>query len=554
MRILLVSLNAKYVHRTPAPYALAAGVKQYAKGDHEIKILDLTVNEPWETLVSAVTAEEAELYGFCCYIWNIALISRLLPSLRAAHPGARILLGGPEVSYRVESAFSELPEADLVLSGEGEWPFAALADAVAVGAPLSSVAGLSYRTVDGIHFGIPYVTELTPPSPLSAGYAEAVEGRIGYLETSRGCPFRCAFCLSGRVGSVRYFPMERVKEDILRLVSARPRMVKFVDRTFNADRRRAREIFAFLMKCYGREIPREMSFHFEMSADLLDEETLSLLAQAPRGLFRMELGLQSFHPETLAAIHRAPTVERTVEGIRRLLALGNITVHIDLIAGLPLEDFASFRAGCSTALRLGAHMLQLGFLKMLYGAPLREEGVYPCRYTQAPPYEVTATPALTEEEMARIHLAEMGCDRVYNSGRYRRTVAHLFQAVASPYDLMEAAGAALSRLAVGAPLREEVACLYTLFSRYTDASLLRDLMLLDHLTTNSSRDIPPVLRRPDPTYAQRKQARTAGERGRVGFAILYARGEEAVVRYDTRDPITGEYPVTLFPIEKHAGP
>ncbi len=551
MRIVLFSLNAKFVHLSPAPYALAAGVKQYAKGVHEVKILDLTVNEPWETLLSAVTEEQADLYGFCCYIWNISLIARLLPHLRAAHPTASILLGGPEVSYRVESTFRDLPEVDLVLSGEGERPIAHLADALGVGTPLSEVEGLSYRTANGLHIGTPFVDREAPPSPTLAGYAEAVSGRIAYIEASRGCPFRCSFCLSGRVGGVRHFPLDAVKAPLLRISAARPRVVKFVDRTFNADRARACALFSFLIEHSGREIPREVSFHFEMSADLLDAEAFSLLAQAPRGLFRMELGLQSLQPDTLRAIHRAPDTARTLAGIRRLLALGNITVHIDLIAGLPLEGYAAFRQSFDAAISLYPHMLQLGFLKMLHGAPLREEGAYPCRYTAEPPYEVIETPSITVAELDRIRLAELGCDRVYNSGRYHRTVRHILSLVASPYELFERAGESLAALPSGAPLKEEIACLYALFSQYANGEEVRDLMLLDYLATNSSRDIPPVLRRTDPDYARRKRAYAERYGGRFGYAILYTRATEAVALYTERDAVTGEYPVKLFAIEKH---
>ena len=469
MNILLLSLNSRYIHVTPAPYALGAGVLAYSKHPHAVRVMDRTVNDGEEKLTALVCAEKADLYAFSVYIWNVSLVTRLVQAVRREHPTARILLGGPEVSYDVPHFFSVLPEADYILSGEGERPFALLADALEEGKEPSGIVGCSYRKADGtLHIALPYIAEDDPPSPLTFGYGEALKGRIAYIETSRGCPFSCAFCLSGRTGGVRFFGLEGVKKDILALVKGGSKTVKFVDRTFNADRARARELFSFLLAERGRGIPADVCFHFEMAGELLDEETLSLLAKVPKGYFQMELGLQSFHAPTLRAIHRSARTEALCENVRRLLAHGNIHVHLDLIAGLPMEGLSSFENSFDHAFSLRPHMLQVGFLKLLRGAPLRESREeYPCAYAEAPPYTVLSTPCLTEEDLAVIRLVELGCDRLYNSRRYLKTVERMLSDGAlSPFRLFLLAGQALNALPIGYTLNDEVALIFNIFEPY----------------------------------------------------------------------------------------
>ena len=549
MKVAVVSLNAKYVHLAPAPYALGAGVLAFAKHPHEVVIVDGVAGKDDETALARALSTAPDLLAFCAYIWNIEALKRLLPRARALLPHAKIILGGPEVSYAVEKTFSEMPACDYILSGEGEEPFARLLDAIEEGKDVGTVLGCGYRTEWDVFVPTPFVGEGTPPSPLDFGYAKALRGRIAYLESSRGCPFSCAFCLSGRSGRVRFFDMERVKRDLLLLANAETRTVKFVDRTFNADRARAREIWRFIMeKRASGEIPEGVCFHFEIAGELLDEESLALLETAPRGLFQMEIGLQSLNTDTLKAISRAPVSARLLENIRRLVKMGSIHIHTDLIAGLPCEDLPTFHRGFDQAFSLGAHMLQLGFLKLLKGAPMREEGEkYPCAYREEPPYTVTSTPVLSESDLADIALCEAGCDRLYNSGKYARTLKETLALGVSPYLFFRDAGRALSPLGHAYTLDEEIAVLLSFFEAYLSRERARDLLLYDHIASNPSCYVPKALRREDPALARIKRLLVEKDPPKAGVrravVILYTEDAVAYADYTQKDPITGRYEV-----------
>lgn len=552
MKATVVSLNAKYVHLAPAPYALGAGVLAFAKHSHEVTVIDGVAGKDEEGLVARVLSFAPQAVAFCAYIWNITHIRRLLPRVRALLPDAKIILGGPEVSYAVEKTFSDLSACDYILSGEGEEPFARLLDALAEGKSPEGIPGCAYRTRDGIRLSLPFVGRDTPPSPTDFGYHRALAGRIAYIESSRGCPYHCAFCLSGRCGGVRFFDTERVKNDILLLANAQTRTVKFVDRTFNADRARARELWQFILD--GRasgEIPPGVCFHFEIAGELLDEESLFLLEKAPRGLFQMEIGLQSFNPETLRAIRRAPVSEHLLSAVRRLVAMGNIHVHIDLIAGLPKEDLASFARGVDAAVSLGAHMLKLGFLKLLHGAPMREEKEsYPCTYETEPPYTVTATPVLSEGDLLTLSLCEEGCERLYNSGKYPRSLAAVLALGVSPYLLFLEAGKRLKALKKPYTLDGEIAVVLSLFKQYLREARARDLLLWDHLSVNPSCYVPKPLRKEDKALARVKRAIDAAYPTNAGarraVAILYTENTAVFADYGEKDPVTGSYEVKTF--------
>ena len=546
MKILLFSLNSRYIHVTPAPYCLCAGVFAYAKEKHEVRVVDATVNDDPKRLLALLEEARADVYAFPTYIWNVSQVTSLVSRLKEAHPEVRVVLGGPEVSYDVAHFFAET-QADYILSGEGELPFALLADALAQGREPLEIPGCSFRRANGeTVISSPYIAEEDPPSPISAGYAEALQGRIAYVEGSRGCPFSCAFCLSGRTGGVRFFSLDRVKKDILALVKGGSRTVKFIDRTFNADRKRARELFSYLLAERGKAIPIDVCFHFEIAGELLEEETLSLLKTAPKGYFQMEIGLQTFHKDTLRAIHRSDHTEGLCASVKELLSYGNIHTHLDLIAGLPLEDLSAFESSFDTAFSLRPHMLQLGFLKLLRGAPLREErSTYPCTFTERPPYTVVSTPCLSESDLAALHLVEIGCDRLYNSRRYLKTVERVLECGAfTPFALFRLAGETLSRLPQGYTLNDEVDTLLSLLSSSVSADALRDAMKADFVESNSSCRIPPALRENGDTYKKREREIDAlypPKRGLRRSLVLLSTGEALLAEYGGKDPVTGRY-------------
>ncbi|MEG1773678.1 MAG: radical SAM protein, partial [Oscillospiraceae bacterium] len=293
LAVVIGTLNSQYIHSSLAPWCLLAGVRAFGDPGLCARVVEGTINEPPERMLERLVAAAPAAVGFCCYIWNITQTLALLAPLQKRLPGLRIILGGPEVSYCAAAVLEACPAVDFVLSGEGERPFALLLNALLRHEPPAGLPGVCLRTADGIFCAPPYTPDDTPPSPYGPDYFSALSGRIAYLETSRGCPFSCAFCLSGRCGGARFFPLERARRELLLLANSGAKTVKLVDRTFNANPERARAIFRFLLEHYGSDIPQGVCFHFEIAGDLLDDETLALLAAAPPGAIQMEIGLQS---------------------------------------------------------------------------------------------------------------------------------------------------------------------------------------------------------------------------------------------------------------------
>lgn len=553
LHAVICALNSQYIHSSLAPWCLLSGVRAYADTEKvTATVVEGTVNESPEAVLSRLVTEHPQVVGFCCYIWNIQAVLSLCTHLKNALPDVLVVLGGPEVSYRAKAVLCENTAVDAVLSGEGERPFAELLTALCHNTPLAAVAGLSYRDGEDIVEGEPYLTTELPPSPYCEEYLRALSGRIAYLETSRGCPFSCAFCLSGRCGGVRYYPLERAYSDILLLANSGTKTVKFVDRTFNADRKRALAIIRFIRERHGLDIPADVCFHFEIAGDLLDEETLTELAESPAGLFQLEIGIQTFHEPTLAAISRKTDMPRLVKNIQRVLACGNVHVHIDLIAGLPEESLRVFAASFNAAYALAPHMLQLGFLKLLYGAPMREQPAqYPCEFSRLPPYEVTSTPWLNGEELNRLHRLETVLDRLYNSGRFHRTLAYLLQATKStPFDLF-------FRLAENLPTDRVSLDEYTEQFFQTASTLsgvkaeaLRGCMACDRVATNPSGILPLCLRVNENERKRLKRVADADERfcrpKGVKRGTAYVDGRLVYADYTAPHPVSGEYPLQYF--------
>ncbi len=547
MRVLLVSLNAKYIHASPAPYALRAGIRAHGEYVRDADILDATVNQSEEELLAAISEKDPDILSFSCYIWNITLVLSL--ASRMVREGRRILLGGPEVSPRSREVLETAPFVDYILSGEGERSLPRLLDALAVGASCA-LPGVSFREAGRI-VTIPEEEPLTPPpSPIDGGYLDALAGRIAYSESSRGCPFRCSFCLSGASGSVRFYDEARAIEELLRLAASGTRTVKLVDRTFNADPARAVRILDALIRAYGLAYPEGVTFHFEIEASLLNEETFAILERAPAGLFQFEIGLQSLHSQTLSAISRNRKTEHILTACRRIAASHRAHVHLDLIAGLPHETRKSFLSGFRLAYRAGAHMLQLGFLKVLHGSRIeRECSQYGIRYHEEPPYEVVSTSTMSEEDILFLHRFEHAFDRLYNSGRHRRTLAYLTEdAGIDPVSLFARVGESLAEQPARG-LDALTVRIYELFSdiRGVDCERLLDVMLLDRIATNRNTHLPALLYRRHPAIRRLREKNRGRE---LAFAPL-SNGELWMADYAVRDPVTAEYPLTRLDLSEY---
>ena len=557
MKAVILSINSKYIHASLAPWYLKAAAEEKTK-DLEINVVESTINRTINEPIEQISKLSPKLLACSCYIWNVNETLKIAETYKKQNPDAVVVLGGPEVGYRAASVLKDCPFVDAVISGEGELPFAKLCENLQSSRSILGIEGVSCRKGKDFHIEEPYVTDKEPPNPYSDDFFKQLNGRIPYIEGSRGCPFRCAFCLSGRCGTVRYFGLSRVKNDILRLANSGAKTIKFVDRTFNANRKRAMEIWSYIIENSGDLWPRDICFHFEIAGDLLDEESLSLLKTAPRGVIQVEIGMQSFNEKTLESINRKTDVLRLCQNIKTLVSFRNIHTHVDLIAGLPYEDIQSFKNSFNTAYSLGADNLQLGFLKLLYGAPMREEReLYPCDYTATPPYEVTATPWLASADIDFLKNLEDALERISNSGRFKQTLAYLINELAmDPFDLFGRIGNEL-KTPQKTSLNEYTENLYSHLSMYeqTDNKALRDCLVLDKLTSDASGYIPKALQINDPDLkiCKREFNRRYGKGNKLGIAILYSGNPEAVCVDYSDVEADGSYAVHRFPLDEIVG-
>jgi radical SAM superfamily enzyme YgiQ (UPF0313 family) len=559
VRLLLLAVNSQYVHSSLAPWCLIAGLDANAQAAHEALVMEGTVNEPVSALLRRIVQARPQVLGVSCAIWNIAYVADLLPQVNMALPGCVIVLGGPEVSYRAADALARFPEADYLIAGEGELPFARLLDALCGVRSFEDVPGLCSRSAQGLTIREPHVHETMQPSPYTPAYFSALGGRIAYLETSRGCPFSCAFCLSGRRETLRQLPLERAYEEILLLANSGTKTVKLVDRTFNADRARALAILRFIADHAGHEIPEGVTFHFEIAGDLLDEDTLSLVESAPAGLFQFEIGLQSMDEATLRAVRRRTDMALLKERVGKLIDCGRAHVHLDLIAGLPGEGLAEFVRGFNEAYALRPHALQLGFLKLIHGSAMREEPeTYPCDFDPNPPYQVQATPWISGEDLAVLKLAEHALDKLHNSGRFAGTLRFLTGAGCfEPFALFRLLGGKIRRAeAAEGPLSLEKLTDLVYVSLAEELPrhqpLLRDLLVMDRMASTRTTVLPHNLKVKDARLQalgralEKRYPRNAGCPRAVN--ILYAGENERAVfcDYIHKDPVTGLYPLKLL--------
>ncbi|HJB06819.1 MAG TPA: B12-binding domain-containing radical SAM protein [Candidatus Enterocloster faecavium] len=445
MNILLGAVNAKYIHSNPAVYSLRAYAIETGRcKKEEIQVAEYTINQRLEDIRRDLFRRSPQFVGFSCYIWNISVIRSLIPDLARILPGVPIWLGGPEVSFDCQELLRSVPQVKGVMRGEGEETFASLVQLYqeTEGRPsdyeLSAIAGLSFRGDKG------RIVETPDREPLEMDRipfyykgipSEQIEHRIVYYESSRGCPFSCAYCLSSVEKGLRFRSVSRVLEELDYFLEQRVPQVKFIDRTFNCRKSHAMAIWRHILE-KDRGIT---NFHFEIAADLLDGEELELLKQMRPGLVQLEIGVQSTNPETLKAIHRPADLEKIRWTTEQIDEGKNIHQHLDLIAGLPFEDFASFQNSFNQVYAMKPEQLQLGFLKVLKGSPMeamaKEYGIVS---SPNPPYEVLFTPWLSYGELLSLKGVEEMVEVYYNSRQFVTAVGRLEGEFASPYDMFAA--------------------------------------------------------------------------------------------------------------------
>ena len=525
MDILILALNSKYIHSSLAPWYLKAEVP-------EAEVCEHTVNEDLDLIVNKIVDKSPKLLALSVYIWNVKLAEKILSKVKDMLPNIVTVVGGPEVSYNPREVLDRFKTVDFVISGDGELPFKALCDFVLHGKK-GELPGISYKEI----ISSPFINTETPKSPYTAEYFNTLNGRIAYFESSRGCPYRCAYCLSGRAECVRFFEMDYVKENLLKLANSGTKTVKFVDRTFNADKKRALEIFSFLIDGSGIAFPKDVCFHFELSADLIDDETVKMISCAPCGLFQFEIGIQSFNRLTIDVIHRKTDNDTLKHRIKELVKLGNTHIHTDLIAGLPYEDYDTFVGSFNQAYELGADMLQLGFLKILHGTELEEKALEYClSYSKEPPYEVYETPWLSKADFEKLKVTEKAVEKIHNSGRFERTILLCLPWFNSAYEFFFECGCATHSTH---NLDELTNALFAFLStRFRDCSeKIRDALVCDRLATNSSRGLPKALYRNDERIKNIKKRlnETLKANGKRNIAILYHEQKAVYADYDNKN-------------------
>ena len=437
MKILLTAVNAKYIHSNPAVYSLRASAEKYlgAETSVEVVIAEYTINQRAEDILAAIYLEKPDVLCFSCYIWNVSCVTEVAREFHRLRPEVPVWVGGPEVSYDAGAFLAANEAVTGVMTGEGEQTFPELCSYYADGAPEPErIRGIVFRRNESI-----VTTEERPPSPLDDipfcyDSLSGFENRILYYESGRGCPFSCSYCLSSLDKCVRFRSLSLVKRELLFFLEHRVSQVKFVDRTFNCNHTHAMEIWRFLAE-HDNGVT---NFHFEIAADLLTEEELELLGRLRPGQVQLEIGVQSTCPETIAAIERHTDFSKVAAAVTRIRSFQNIHIHLDLIAGLPYEDLATFKNSFHDVYALRPHQLQLGFLKVLKGSAMELRAPeYDLLYTSQPPYEVLATRWLSYDDICLLKQVEKVVEIYYNSGQFTHTLRFLQPFFDSPFAMYE---------------------------------------------------------------------------------------------------------------------
>lgn len=433
MNILLVAINAKYIHSNLAVYSL----KAYAeRNDAQISIAEYTINQQADDILQDIYKRKPDMLNFSCYIWNLRYVEELVREVKKVLPDVTIWLGGPEVSYDGRAVLERLPEITGVMKGEGEKTFSELVDYYTKRKKhLKDIQGIVYREADEeiVENEWRPVMDLSEV-PFVYKDMAAFEHKIIYYESSRGCPFRCSYCLSSVDKCLRFRDLELVKEELQFFIEHKVPQVKFVDRTFNCKHEHAMEIWKYILENDNGIT----NFHFEVSADLLNEEELEIMSQMRPGLIQLEIGVQSTNPDTIHEIHRTMRFEKVAENVRKINSFKNIHQHLDLIAGLPYEGYESFGKSFNDVYALEPEQLQLGFLKVLKGSYMEEnKEEYQLVYKSVPPYEVISTNWLSYEEILRLKGIEEMVEVYYNSRQFCYTLPYLLKQFDSPFSLFK---------------------------------------------------------------------------------------------------------------------
>ncbi len=430
MKILLCAINAKYIHTNIAVRL----IQQYCenKVQSDIQIAEYTINNYVDDILSEIYEKSPDLIAFSCYIWNIEMVKKLVSLLKIVLPDLKIILGGPEVSYNSEKLMEDISEVDCIIKGEGEKTALRLFSAIEKREPIYNIDGITFRKNNEIISNIP--SQPIDMSELPFPYKDLSEAdnKICYYEASRGCPFNCQYCLSSIEKKVRFSPIEKVKKELRQFIDKKVKQVKFVDRTFNANNKFAIEIIRFIIQNDNGIT----NFHFEIAAELVTSDMISVLSVARQGLFQLEIGVQSTNSITLSEISRSGEFDKIKRVVEEIKSFKNIHIHLDLIAGLPYEGIESFISSYNDVYNLQPHQLQLGFLKVLHGSGIEKMcDLHAIKYSPYAPYEVLSTSVLSYDEILELKRVEDMTERYYNSNRFVHTISYINGFFDSPYDM-----------------------------------------------------------------------------------------------------------------------
>ena len=545
MKFLLAALNAKYIHSNLAVYDLQAYAAKYA--DHII-LKEYTINQQKDDIMRDIYLEHPDVVCVSCYIWNLSFVKELMADLIKILPGADFWAGGPEVSYDAEKFLAENPEFTGVMVGEGEETFKELAGYYVEKNPqnLKDMTGICYRDGDQIiHNGWRQIMDLSSIPFIYKDLSE-FKNRIIYYESSRGCPFSCSYCLSSIDKKLRFRDTETVKKELQFFIDNKVPQVKFVDRTFNCKHDHAMAIWKYI----NEHDNGVTNFHFEISADLLREEELQEMSTMRPGLIQLEIGVQSTNPDTIKAIHRTMDFEKLKGIVDRIHSFGNIHQHLDLIAGLPYEDYDSFRHSFNDVYALKPQQLQLGFLKVLKGSHMmemcREYGIV---YKTQEPYEVLSTKWLDYDHVLKLKTVENMVEVYYNSGQFQNTLEYLEKFFPDAFSIYERLGSFFMEKGYGDVSHTRMRRYEILLEFLEDVpeismDQVKDQMVYDLYLRENLKSRPGFARDQKPFERQIWDFRKREKVAKNAHVEVFADGTVLLFNYADRDPLTNNAHVT----------
>lgn len=545
MKILLVACNAKYIHSNLAVYDLQAYASDYA--DH-IVLKEYTINQQKDDIMRDIYLEHPDVVCVSCYIWNLSFVKELMADLIKILPGADFWAGGPEVSYDAEKFLTENSEFKGVMVGEGEETFKELAGYYVEKNPqnLKDMTGICYRDGDQIiHNGWRQIMDLSSIPFIYKDLSE-FKNRIIYYESSRGCPFSCSYCLSSIDKKLRFRDTETVKKELQFFIENKVPQVKFVDRTFNCKHDHAMAIWKYI----NEHDNGVTNFHFEISADLLREEELQEMSTMRPGLIQLEIGVQSTNPDTIKAIHRTMDFEKLKGIVDRIHSFGNIHQHLDLIAGLPYEDYDSFRHSFNDVYALKPQQLQLGFLKVLKGSHMMEMcKEYGIVYKTQEPYEVLSTKWLDYDHVLKLKTVENMVEVYYNSGQFQNTLEYLENFFPDAFSIYERLGSFYMEKGYGDVSHTRMRRYEILLEFLEDVpeismDQVKDQMVYDLYLRENLKSRPGFARDQKPFERQVWDFRKREKVAKNAHVEVFADGTVLLFNYADRDPLTNNAHVT----------